>query len=108
MLGVAEGNVGEFDVTKLVSRLVKAREKNCLAWGEDLLHILENTAEGNALKAAILKDGRNTGADSVIVSCPATGRYKVLTYADFITQGYNIEQGTFEIEGLAYEKKLTE
>ena len=47
-------------------------------------------------------------ADTVIVNCPATGRYKLLTYADFITQGYNIEQGTFEIAGLAYEKELTE
>lgn len=52
--------------------------------------------------------GNAIEADSVIVNCPDTGRYKVLTYADFITQGYNIEQGTFEIEGLAYEKELTE
>jgi len=47
-------------------------------------------------------------ADTVIVNCPETGRYRVLTYADFITQGYNMELGAFEIEGLAYEKKLTE
>ncbi|MDD3212638.1 MAG: Gldg family protein [Eubacteriales bacterium] len=47
-------------------------------------------------------------ADSVVVNCDATGRYKVLTYSDFVTQGYNVEEGTFEIAGLAYEKKLTE
>ena len=47
-------------------------------------------------------------ADTVIVNCPATGRYQTLTYADFITQGYSIEQGDFIIEGLAYEKELTE
>ncbi len=47
-------------------------------------------------------------ADTVIVNCPATGRHKTLTYADFITQGYSIEQGEFLIEGLAYEKELTE
>ena len=47
-------------------------------------------------------------ADTVIVNCDQTGRYKVLTYDDFVTQGYNIEKGTFEIAGLAYEKKLTE
>lgn len=47
-------------------------------------------------------------ADTVVVNCDQTGRYKVLTYDDFVTQGYNIEQGTFEIAGLAYEKKLTE
>ena len=45
---------------------------------------------------------------SVIVSCEDTGRYLILSGADFVTQGYNIEQGTFEIAGLAYEKKLTE
>ncbi|MCE5343784.1 MAG: GldG family protein [Eubacteriales bacterium] len=52
--------------------------------------------------------GETLAADSVVVDCEATGRYKVLTYDDFVTQGYNVEQGTFEIAGLAYEKKLTE
>ena len=47
-------------------------------------------------------------ADTVIVSCEETGRYKLLTYDDFITQGYNIETGAFQIEGIAYEKSLTE
>lgn len=47
-------------------------------------------------------------ADSVVVNCEATGRYKVLGYDDFVTQGYNVEKGTFEIAGLAYEKSLTE
>jgi ABC-2 type transport system permease protein len=47
-------------------------------------------------------------ADSVVVSCETTGRYKIMNYEDFITQGYNIESGAFEIAGLAYEKNLTE
>ena len=47
-------------------------------------------------------------ADSVVVSCEATGRYKILSYEDFITQGYNIDTGSFEIAGLAYEKNVTE
>ncbi len=47
-------------------------------------------------------------ADTVVVSCEATGRHKILGYGDFITQGYNIETGTFEIAGLAYEKSVTE
>ena len=47
-------------------------------------------------------------ADSVVVNCEATGRYKVLSQQDFVTQGYNIETGSFEIAGLAYEKSLTE
>ncbi|NLV58498.1 MAG: hypothetical protein GXY67_06970 [Clostridiales bacterium] len=47
-------------------------------------------------------------ADTVVVNCEATGRYRVLGYNDFQTQGYNMETGQFEITGLAYEKKLTE
>jgi len=48
-------------------------------------------------------------ADTVIVSCPDTGRYKLLSYAeDFVTQSYNIDTGEFELAGLAYEKSLTE
>lgn len=47
-------------------------------------------------------------ADTVIVNCPDTGRYKLLTYEDFITTGYNTETCEFELEGLAYEKNLTE
>ena len=47
-------------------------------------------------------------ADTVVVSCEATDRYTILNYSDFITQGYDIESGTFEIAGLAYEKSLTE
>ncbi|MBN1777625.1 MAG: Gldg family protein [Clostridiales bacterium] len=47
-------------------------------------------------------------ADSVVVSCETTGNYRILDYSDFLTQGYNIETGEFEIEGLAYEKSVTE
>lgn len=47
-------------------------------------------------------------ADSVIVSCAATGRYEILNYGDFLTQGYDVESGTFQLEGLSYEKSLTE
>ena len=47
-------------------------------------------------------------ADTVIVNCPATNRYKLLTYEDFMASGYDIETGEFVLEGLAYEKQLTE
>ena len=48
-------------------------------------------------------------ADTVIVHCPDTGRYRLLSYAeDFITQSYNVDTGEFELAGLAYEKCLTE
>jgi hypothetical protein len=47
-------------------------------------------------------------ADSVIVNCPATGRYRVLDYGDFYTQGFDLELGDFVVEGISYEKELTE
>ena len=47
-------------------------------------------------------------ADSVVVNCDATGRYKILNYDDFLTYSYNIETGAFDIAGLAYEKYITE
>lgn len=47
-------------------------------------------------------------ADSVIVNCPDTGRYKLLDYSDFLLAGYDVESGAFTYEGLAYEKSLTE
>lgn len=48
-------------------------------------------------------------ADTVIVHCPATGRYQLLNYAhDFINYGYNMDSGAFEASGLSYEKNLTE
>jgi len=48
-------------------------------------------------------------ADTVIVSCPDTGRYKLLNYAsDFISYSYNLETGSYDLSGLTYEKELTE
>ena len=48
-------------------------------------------------------------ADTVIVHCPATGRYRLLNYAyDFISYSFNMETGAFDPSGLAYEKELTE
>ena len=47
-------------------------------------------------------------ADTVVVNCPATGRFRVLNYGDFYTQGYDIELGDFVLEGINYEKQLTE
>jgi len=53
-------------------------------------------------------DDSTSDTNAVVVNCEDTGRYKVLTNSDFVTQGYNVEEGTFESAGLAYEKKLTE
>ena len=44
----------------------------------------------------------------MVVSCETTGRYKILSYENFITQGYDIQTGSFQIAGLAYEKSVTE
>lgn len=51
---------------------------------------------------------RAVEADTVIVSCPDTGRYKLLTYQDFMTSEFDMETGEFVLQGLAYEKRLTE
>lgn len=52
----------------------------------------------------------NTGvtADTIIVNCPDTERYKVLGYNDFMTAEYLPETGDWQLSGLAYEKCLTE
>lgn len=45
---------------------------------------------------------------SLVVSCAATDRYRILSNDDFVTEGYDIDSGAFEIEGLAYEQYITE
>ena len=52
--------------------------------------------------------GHAPEADSVIVSCEETGRYKVLAQEDFVSWAYHPERGRFEPAGLIYEKRLTE
>ncbi len=46
-------------------------------------------------------------ANSVVVSCEATGRYKILSPESFSTVGYSIESGEYAVE-LIYEKRITE
>jgi len=45
--------------------------------------------------------------DSLIVSCEATGRWRILSPADFVSLSLNYEQGVYEIAGLTYESKIT-
>ena len=45
--------------------------------------------------------------DTLIISCEATGRWKVLSYTDFITWSLNYEEGVYEPAGLAYESRIT-
>ncbi len=44
---------------------------------------------------------------SLIVSCEATGRYKILTSDSFATVGYDIDSGSYGVE-VIYEKQVTE
>lgn len=45
--------------------------------------------------------------DSLIVTCEETGRFRVLSPADFISLSLNYEEGVYEIAGLTYESKIT-
>lgn len=45
--------------------------------------------------------------DSLIVSCEATGRYKILSPENFISLSLDYEAGVYEIAGLTYEKEIT-
>ena len=45
--------------------------------------------------------------DSLVVSCEATGRYKILTWENFISLGLNYETGAYAISGLTYEQQIT-
>lgn len=47
-------------------------------------------------------------ADSLIVYCETTGRYKILAPTSFVSLGYNVENGGYEIAGITYEKQITE
>ena len=51
--------------------------------------------------------GESVINDSLVVYCETTGRWKVLTYADFLTRSLNLDLGDYEISGLAYEAKIT-
>lgn len=45
--------------------------------------------------------------DSLIVSCEATGRYKILSWDSFISFSLDYEAGIYEIAGLTYEQSIT-
>ncbi len=46
--------------------------------------------------------------ECLIVSCPATGRYRVLNAEDFVQYSYNMETGYFDEISYSYEKSVTE
>ena len=51
--------------------------------------------------------GESVMNDSLVVSCEATGRWKALSYGDFISLSLNMDEGAYEVSGLAYEGKIT-
>ena len=46
--------------------------------------------------------------DTVIVHNTSTDRYRIINYQDFLAQGYSMELEDFVVEGLAYERSITE
>ena len=51
---------------------------------------------------------RKVTEDCLIVSCPETGRARVLAAEDFTLYSYNSETGYFDLTGYSYEKSVTE
>ena len=51
---------------------------------------------------------RQVTEDCLIVSCPETGRARVLTAEDFTLYSYNAETGYFDLASYSYEKSVTE
>ena len=52
--------------------------------------------------------GKEVSSDCLIVSCPETGRARVLTEDDYYVYSYNTQTGFFDEAGYTYEKSLTE
>ena len=51
---------------------------------------------------------RQVTEDCLIVSCPETGRARVLNAEDFALYSYNAETGYFDLSSYSYEKSVTE
>ena len=45
--------------------------------------------------------------DSLVVSCAATDRYKILSPDSFVSLSLNYESGGYEVGGLTYEQEIT-
>ena len=60
-----------------------------------------------ALLARFTTDSVTPGADSLVVSCEETGRWRVLGPDSFVAVGMDPETGEYAAEGLTYESSLT-
>ena len=60
-----------------------------------------------ALTARFTTESGAPGTDSLIVSCEATGRYRILGPEDYVSLGMNPETGEYTYAGWTYEQSLT-
>lgn len=64
-----------------------------------------------SLNPALLKhfttDSVTPGSDSLIVSCEATGRFRVLGPEDYVSLGMDMESGDYTYTGWTYERSIT-
>ena len=70
----------------------------------------ENLVKNPVLQSrfSIAAGEKQVTEDCLIVSCPATGRARVLTAEDYVLYAYNTATGYFDESGYSYEKSVTE
>lgn len=51
--------------------------------------------------------GETASANTLIVYCPETDRWRILSENDFVTLSFNYESGTYAYAGITYEKSIT-
>ena len=68
--------------------------------------IMKNPVLLNQFSDAIGENEVST--DCLIISCPQTGRARVIDEDDYYVYSYNTETGYFDAAGFTYEKSLTE
>ena len=64
-----------------------------------------NPALLTSLQQGVGDDALST--DSLVVTCPDTGRYRALTYDQFLSYSLDLDSGDYQITGLTYERSLT-
>lgn len=53
-------------------------------------------------------DDQAVSSDSLLIVCEATGRSRVLTGLDYLSQSFDMDQQAYIIDGLQYEKAIVE
>ncbi|NLX82943.1 MAG: hypothetical protein GXZ04_03905 [Clostridiales bacterium] len=68
--------------------------------------LVENPLLVNTLSSSI-KDEQVT-ADSLVLTCAATGRNRVLSIYDYLSQSFDQTQQAYVLDGISYEKSIVE